>query len=411
MTSTEPILLGETAMSDPIKLLIMIGTRPECIKLAPVVAAALQSSDVAVRLCLTGQHRQMVDEVLGFFDLQPDYQLDVMRENQDLNGVTSRILTGLRPILLAERPDAVLVQGDTITCFAASLAAFYERIPVCHVEAGLRTYDLSAPFPEEAMRQLVTRIASLHFAATNANRENLLREGVSDKAILVTGNTVIDALLFAQRQVSQDGADPLKSVDSASRSAIESANRLILITGHRRETFGEGLANICRALSSAADLHPDVLFVYPVHPNPVVLSQVRSILSGKQNVLLLPPLDYPAFIYLMKICHFVVTDSGGIQEEAPALGKPVIVTREKTERREAVESGQVFLAGTSEQAIVAAIDGLLTDSLCYSQMSSGKSPYGDGRAATRIIDSTVEFVRRLASTSANVSGLNAGGSN
>lgn len=384
------------------KLLVVIGTRPEAIKMVPVIKAGLRSPEVDLRVCLTGQHRELVDDVLRFFEIQPHYRLEVMQKAQDLTGVTARILMGIRPILVEDRPDALLVQGDTVTCFASTLAAFYERIPVCHVEAGLRTYDLSAPFPEEGMRQLVTRLATLHFAATEENADNLLREGVSQDVVAVTGNTVIDALFDARKKVVGMGSDCLNGLAAEAKAAVENAGRTVLITGHRRESFGKGLENICDALVRSADSHPDVLFIYPVHPNPAVLEQVHSRLGNKGNVLLLAPLDYPTFVYLMQSCYLIVTDSGGIQEEAPALGKPVVVTRNKTERQEAVKSGQVVLAGTETDSIIQAIESLLSDEELYRRMSSGGSPYGDGKAAERIISRTLDLVRAVRQDDATV---------
>jgi UDP-N-acetylglucosamine 2-epimerase (non-hydrolysing) len=384
-----------------ITVLIVAGTRPEAIKLAPVIVTSRAEKDVRTLFCLTGQHRELADDVIEFFGLNADYRLDVMRDNQDLSGVTSRILDGLQPILLERKPDVVLVQGDTLTCFAASLAAFLEKIPVCHVEAGLRTHDLTAPFPEEALRQMVTRIAAVHFAATSANRDNLLAEGVPAKNIIVTGNTVIDALFWARKRLL-NSSEALQSILPENVLAkVESYSRVILITNHRRENFGEKLANICHALAASALRHPDVLFVYPVHPNPNVLRPVRTILANLANVLLLPPLNYPAFVFLMNRCYLVVTDSGGIQEEAPALGKPVLVTREETERKEAVETGQVSLIGTGTESILEAIEEMLCCPERYARMVQNASPYGDGNASGRIVASTIDFVRRRQAASRN----------
>jgi UDP-N-acetylglucosamine 2-epimerase (non-hydrolysing) len=373
--------------------LVVAGTRPEVIKLAPVVDASKAEKDVRTLFCLTGQHRELADDVATFFGLNVDYRLDVMREDQDLSSLTARVLSALQPVLKKEKPDVLVVQGDTITCFAASLAAFFERIPVCHVEAGLRTHDLSAPFPEEALRQMVARITSLHCAATAANRDNLIAEGISETNVIITGNTVIDALYRARDLVlSSSGKQFLKlSPDELTR--IEVYSRVVLITGHRRENFGDKLASICQALATCANQHPDVLFIYPVHPNPNVLTRVRNVLENLDNVMLLRPLTYPAFIYVMNLCYLIVTDSGGIQEEAPALGKPVIVTRDETERQEAVATGQVVLAGTSTRSVVRALEELLCSHDRYAQMSRVESPYGDGKAAGRIIHSLLASIR------------------
>jgi UDP-N-acetylglucosamine 2-epimerase (non-hydrolysing) len=381
-----------STVSNVMTVLVVAGTRPEVIKLAPVVEACKAEKDLRTLFCLTGQHRELADDVVAFFGLNVDYRLDVMRKDQDLSGVTSRVLSALQPVLQARKPDIVVVQGDTVTCFAASLAAFFQKIPVCHVEAGLRTYDLSAPFPEEALRQMVTRITSLHCAATAANRDNLLAEGISETNVVVTGNTVIDALYRARDLLSAGGEQFLK-LSPAELARIETYGRFVLITGHRRENFGDKLASICQALATCAAQHPDVLFVYPIHPNPNVLTPVRKILGSLDNVMLLGPLNYPDFIYLMNRCHLVVTDSGGIQEEAPALGKPVIVTRHETERQEAVATGQVVLAGTSMSSIGHALEDLLCSPDRYAQMSRAESPYGDGKAAGRISSSIMTFIR------------------
>jgi UDP-N-acetylglucosamine 2-epimerase (non-hydrolysing) len=380
-------------MKKPLAILVIAGTRPETIKLAPIVIESKSRNDIRTSFCLTGQHRELADEVVDFFELQPDYRLDVMRENQDLPGVISRILDGLKPVIQEAKPDVVLVQGDTLTCFAAGLAAFLAKIPVCHVEAGLRTHDIYSPFPEEALRQMVTRIASIHFAATEANRINLLAEKVPEKDIVVTGNTVIDALFWAKKRVLADTDSPAKLFSADIAVKFESYARLVLITGHRRENFGDRFDEICQALAISARNNPDVLFVYPVHPNPNVLRPVREKLGTFSNVLLLPPLNYPAFVYLMNRCYFVITDSGGVQEEAPALGKPVLVTRNETERNEAVETGQVQLIGTSTAGIVEAVHHLLTDPVRYAKMVREHSPYGDGKAASRIVSSTLEYLQ------------------
>ncbi len=374
-------------------VLVVAGTRPEVIKLAPVVHASRANEGLRTVFCLSGQHRELANDVLTFFGLEADYRLDVMREDQNLNSLTSLLMAELRPVFQKERPDIVVVQGDTITCFAAAFAAFLEKIPVCHVEAGLRTYDLAAPFPEEALRQMVTRIASLHCAATPANRKNLLAEGVLAENIVVTGNTVIDALYWARDIITGDDGSTFLQLAEDELTQLDRYGRMVLITGHRRENFGEKLAGICQALAAAAIAHPEVLFIYPVHPNPNVLGPVRKILGGFENVMLLKPLGYADFIYLMNRSYLVVTDSGGVQEEAPALGKPVIVTREETERTEAVETGQVVLAGTSTDSIVNALEELLSSTSRYSQMVRPESPYGDGKAAGRIVEALMSVMQ------------------
>ncbi len=370
----------------PLRFLVIFGTRPEAIKLAPVIQHGQETRNIEMRVVATGQHREMADGVLEFFGITPHHRLDVMRPNQDLASVTALMLSNLQPILSAEKPDAVFAQGDTVSCFAAALASFYARVPLFHVEAGLRTNDLAAPFPEEGIRQMVSRLTSLHFAATEANKQALLKENINPEDIVVTGNTVIDAVLAAQCRLSASDSDPLRGFSTAEKNRILQAERIVLMTGHRRESFGAGLKNICGAIQESAAQHPNVLFVYPVHPNPNVAGPVRQILAHANNVVLLSPLDYPAFVYLMSVCFFAITDSGGVQEEAPALGKPVLVTRDKTERQEAVETGQVRLVGTHRETISAAIDELLTNQNSYNRMARKSSPYGDGHAAERIIE-------------------------
>ncbi len=369
------------------KLLVVLGTRPEAIKLAPVIHEAARRRELQVKVCVTGQHQELLWQVLDFFRIKPDYNLEVMVANQTLSGLTARILDRIQPVLDAERPDFAIVQGDTTTAFAATLAAFYSRIPVGHVEAGLRTYNLSAPFPEEAMRQLTTRLASLHFAPTSLNRETLIKEGVPEANVLATGNTVVDAVLWGQRELESRSGSPLVSaLCPAEIARVENSTRLLMVTGHRRESFGQGLENICDALAKIAQLHPEALIVYPIHPNPNVLGPVQERLGPLPNVLLAPPLEYPAFLYLMSKSYLIITDSGGVQEEAPSLGKPVLVTRDVTERVEAVQSGQVRLVGTDPRAIVHHANELLNSPTAYKQMSTGRNPYGDGQASSRIIN-------------------------
>jgi UDP-N-acetylglucosamine 2-epimerase len=357
-------------------LLVIAGTRPEAIKLAPVVAALRAVPGFAVRLCVTAQHREMLDQVLRIFNLTPDYDLDLMSAGQTLPELTSRLFAAMPAVIRDAGPAAVIVQGDTTTVFAGAMCAFYERVPVAHVEAGLRTSDIYAPFPEEVNRRLVGTIATWHFAATDQARANLLREGVAPGAIHVTGNTVIDAL---HEIAARAPAAPAEL-------AVRPGERLILVTGHRRESFGEGMRNLCTALATIAADYPDVRILYAVHPNPNVVPVVRSMLGNLPNVQLTDPLDYVTFVALMRDAYLVVTDSGGIQEEAPALGKPVLVTREVTERPEAVEAGSARLVGTDVQRIVTAAREILDSPEAYARMARAKSPFGDGRAASRIAD-------------------------
>jgi len=366
-----------------VKVLIVFGTRPEAIKMAPVVQMLEQVLDVVV--CVTAQHREMLDQVLELFEITPHHDLDIMKPGQDLFDVTSNVLLGLKPVLKQEQPDLVLVHGDTTTSMAASLAAFYMQIPVGHVEAGLRTHDIYSPFPEEVNRQLTGRIATHHFAPTEQARSNLLAEGVAEDRIVVTGNTVIDALLSVVEKArmvpfSDKLQDQLPFLNSR-----ESLQRLVLVTGHRRENFGRGFEEICQALSQLAVKYPEVHIIYPVHLNPNVRDPVNRVLSGVENVHLLEPLDYLPFIKLMDLSYLVLTDSGGIQEEAPSLGKPVLVMRDTTERPEAVEAGTVQLVGADSGNIVAAVERLLNDSVAYKAMSRAHNPYGDGHACERIL--------------------------
>jgi UDP-N-acetylglucosamine 2-epimerase (non-hydrolysing) len=363
------------------KILLVFGTRPEAIKMAPVYSALKEAGEFDVRVCVTGQHRQMLDQVLELFEIKPDFDLNLMKPGQDLSDITTNVLLGLREVFKQWLPDMVLVHGDTTTTLGASLAAYYTKLKVGHVEAGLRTGDKYAPWPEEMNRRLTGAVADLHFAPTEQSRQNLLAEGVDDAHILVTGNTVIDALL----QV----VDRLKTDANLQRSMaqrfdfLRAEQRMLLVTGHRRENFGQGFENICHALAQLAQ-RGDVQVVYPVHLNPNVQEPVKRILGNCPNVHLLPPQDYLPFVYLMERSSLIVTDSGGVQEEAPSLGKPVLVMRDTTERPEAVAAGTVKLVGTSSQRIVNAANQLLDDAAAYQIMARAHNPYGDGLAAQRI---------------------------
>ena len=367
------------------RVCIVIGTRPEAIKMAPVVLALKErfqeNSSVDVRVCVTAQHRQMLDQVLKLFNIIPDYDLDIMQSGQDLTDVTSRVLTGLRDVLQDFKPHIVLVHGDTTTTFSASLAAYYERIPVGHVEAGLRTGYIYSPWPEEINRRLTGAIATLHFAPTEQARNNLLREGVSENVIWVTGNTVIDALLEVVGRIERD--EEIKVKLDKQFSYLAPDRKMILVTGHRRENFGLGFEQICHALKFLSE-REDIEIVYPVHLNPNVREPVNRILGGCPSVHLIEPLEYLPFVYLMSRSYLILTDSGGIQEEAPSLGKPVLVMRDTTERPEAVEAGTVKLVGTDKELIIAETMRLLDDPTGYASMSHTHNPYGDGHAAARI---------------------------
>ncbi len=373
-------------MSNNPKILIIFGTRPEAIKMAPVVkgfqAAAPQCQTV---VCVTAQHREMLDQVLKLFDISPDHDLNIMKPGQDLFDITSNILLGLKGVLAAEKPDLVLVHGDTTTTLAASLAAYYAGVPVGHVEAGLRTGHKRAPFPEEINRKLTGAIADWHFAPTDAARDNLLREGVDPTSIFVTGNTVIDALLSVTQRLNGDAQ--LRAEFDSRFKFLDATKKLILVTGHRRENFGEGFENICNALADIASAAPDVEVLYPVHLNPNVRKPVADILAARKlaNVHLIDPVDYLPFVYLMNRAYLIITDSGGVQEEAPSLGKPVLVMRDTTERPEAVGAGTVKLVGTSRAAIVKETLNLLQNPTDYARMSQAHNPYGDGHSVSRIV--------------------------
>ncbi|MDR7295813.1 UDP-N-acetylglucosamine 2-epimerase (non-hydrolyzing) [Pelomonas aquatica] len=362
-------------------VLLVFGTRPEAIKMAPVVAAMRESDFLDVKVCVTAQHRQMLDQVLDLFRIVPDYDLNLMRAGQDLSDITSRVLQELKPVLADCKPDIVLVHGDTTTAMAAALAAFYARIPVGHVEAGLRTDDIYSPWPEEMNRRIVGRIAALHFAPTTSSQANLAKEGCAPAAIHVTGNTVIDALLDVVARLDSDSPDTTALAQKF--FFLDSGKRTILVTGHRRENFGSGFENICLALKRLAE-RGDVNIVYPVHLNPNVREPVSRLLGDAPGVHLIEPLEYLPFAYLMRTSYLILTDSGGIQEEAPSLGKPVLVMRDNTERPEAVAAGTVQLVGTDADRIHAAASRLLDDQEAYQAMSEAHNPYGDGKASYRI---------------------------
>lgn len=365
------------------KILSVFGTRPEAIKMAPVAMALHKSPSIESKVCVTAQHRQMLDQVLGLFDIVPDFDLNLMKPGQDLTDITSNVIAGMRDVFRVWRPDYILVHGDTTTTFAASLSAYYEKISVGHVEAGLRTGDIYSPWPEEMNRRLTTSLSSIHFAPTESAKSNLINEGISNEKILVTGNTVIDALLDVVERIKGDMS--LQYEMKEKFSFLDEGKRIILVTGHRRENFGSGFENICNALKIIAQ-RKDIQIVYPVHLNPNVQEPVNRILSGNNNIHLIEPLDYLPFVYLMERAHFVLTDSGGIQEEAPSLGKPVLVMRNTTERPEAVSAGTVKLVGTEINRIVSECMRLLDDSREFEHMSRSHNPYGDGNAAERIVN-------------------------
>ncbi len=393
------------------KILLAFGTRPEAIKMAPLVKALQQRTDeFQTILCVTGQHRSMLDQVLDIFDLHTDYDLDIMKQGQDLYDITCKVLTGMRDVLLKEHPDIVLVHGDTTTSTAVALAAFYQHIPVGHIEAGLRTYNIYSPWPEEMNRQLTGRIASYHFAPTALSKDNLLQEHINSKNIIVTGNTVIDALYWVVNKISQDSQ--LQSnirqtlIDSGyDITRLKNDKKMILITGHRRENFGEGFVNICSALKYLAEKYPQVDFVYPMHLNPNVRQPIHAAFCSEEadpqvvnrefvnskypNMFFIEPLEYLSFVYLMEKSTIVLTDSGGIQEEAPSLGKPVLVMRDTTERPEALHAGTVKLVGTNYEAIINNVSQLLDDQKVYDRMSKAVNPYGDGKACQRIVNTLI----------------------
>ena len=374
-------------------ILLVFGTRPEAIKMAPLVKEFQKYPETFKTIvCVTGQHREMLDQVLRIFDIQPDYDLNIMKQGQDLYDVTARVLTGMREVLKETQPDIVLVHGDTTTSTAAALAAFYQQIPVGHVEAGLRTHNIYSPWPEEMNRQITGRIATYHFAPTSLSKDNLLQEGVSEERIIVTGNTVIDALYMVVEKIKNDGilSCELEKVLKASGydiGRLSDGRKLVLITGHRRENFGDGFISMCKAIKSLSEKYPEVDFVYPMHLNPNVRKPIYEVFGESQraNLFFIEPLEYLSFVYLMEKSAIVLTDSGGIQEEAPGLGKPVLVMRDTTERPEALEAGTVKLVGTDYDKIVNEVSGLLDKQEYYEKMSKAVNPYGDGKACSRIV--------------------------
>lgn len=377
------------------KVMLVFGTRPEAIKMAPLVKCFQKYPDkFETCVCVTGQHRQMLDQVLELFEIQPDYDLNIMKPGQDLYDVTARVLTGMRDVLMDAKPDVVLVHGDTTTSMAAALAAFYQQIPVGHVEAGLRTHDIYSPWPEEMNRQITGRVAEYDFCPTTLSRSNLLEEDVSEGKIVVTGNTVIDALYWVVDKIKRDASlnaeleHQLKDA-GYDTERLKDGRRLVLITGHRRENFGDGFISICKAIKSLAEKYPAVDFVYPMHLNPNVRKPIHEVfgecLRDYSNLFFIEPLEYLSFVFLMEKSSIVLTDSGGIQEEAPGLGKPVLVMRDTTERPEALEAGTVKLVGTDYDCIVDSVSALLSDDTMYSKMSTATNPYGDGQACQRIV--------------------------
>ena len=384
------------------RVLLVFGTRPEAIKMAPLVKEFQKhESKFETIVCVTGQHREMLDQVLRIFDITPDYDLNIMKQGQDLYDVTARVLTGMRDVLDKVKPDVVLVHGDTTTSTAAALAAFYRQIPVGHVEAGLRTHDIYSPWPEEMNRQITGRIATYHFAPTPLSRQNLLDEGVKDGQIIVTGNTVIDALYWVVDKIKRvlhlaRSLDEELHTSGYDTARLNNGQKMVLITGHRRENFGEGFISICRAIKTLSEQFPDVDFIYPMHLNPNVRRPIHEVfgenLSDLGNLFFIEPLEYLSFVYLMEKSTLVLTDSGGIQEEAPGLGKPVLVMRDTTERPEALDAGTVKLVGTDYDKIVGEVSALLTDPAAYDRMSKAINPYGDGRACGRIESFVLNFL-------------------
>lgn len=379
--------MKKISVSERVVVLVVFGTRPEAIKMASVINAFRNSNRISLKVCVTAQHRQMLDQVLDLFDIVPDYDLNLMKAGQDLTDITIGVLSGMREILRKLRPDWVLVHGDTSTTLAASLAAYYERIAVAHVEAGLRTGNIYSPWPEELNRKLVGSIARVHFSPTELAKENLIAEGIENEIIRVTGNTVIDALIYARGLLMNDAAMMTKL--ESDFSFLNPSKKMILVTVHRRESFGKGFEDICNALKILSQ-RDDLQIVYPVHLNPNVQEPVRRILGAFENIHLIEPQEYLPFVYLMNTAYLVLTDSGGIQEEAPALGKPVLVLRDTTERPEAILAGTAKLLGTSTKLILQEVISLIEDRNLYIEMSKAKNPYGDGKASERILDDILE---------------------
>ncbi|AEI35695.1 non-hydrolyzing UDP-N-acetylglucosamine 2-epimerase [Francisella salina] len=379
------------------KVLLVFGTRPEAIKMLPLVREFQKHAEVTdMKVCVTGQHRHMLDQILNLFEVVPDYDLNVMKPGQDLYDVTTKILLGMRDVLIDYKPDIVLVHGDTTTTLATSLACFYLQIRVGHVEAGLRTGNLYSPWPEEANRLLTTQISKFHFAPTEKNKENLIKEHIMDNKILVTGNTVIDALFMVLDQIKSKPELEQKTIDFIKKEGYLITDRkMVLVTGHRRENHGDGMLNICKALKTLAQSYPDVDFVYPVHLNPNVQKPVQDLLSDIDNVFLIKPLDYLPFVYLLSKCYLVLTDSGGIQEEAPSLGKPVLVMRDTTERPEAVDAGTIMLVGAETDSIAANVSRLLDHETHYNKMAYAHNPYGDGNASLKILHFIENWIRKI----------------
>ena len=374
------------------KVLLVFGTRPEAIKMAPLVKALEADTSFNVKVCVTAQHREMLDQVLNIFDIVPDYDLNIMKSGQDLYDITANVLLGMRDVLIDFSPDLVLVHGDTTTTSATALASFYQKIKVGHIEAGLRTGDIYSPWPEEANRQITGVLSTYHFAPTINSQENLMKENKLKENIVVTGNTVIDALLLALEKIEKSSDLKNQIVKSINTQyTLDREKKLILVTGHRRENFGQGFINICEALKTLALNNPTIDIVYPVHLNPNVQEPVKNLLASVSNIYLIDPLQYESFIYLMQQSYFIITDSGGIQEEAPSLGKPVLVMRDTTERPEALDAGTVKLVGTDKQVIIEEAQKLLDDKRAYEKMSKAHNPYGDGKACKRII----EFIKGM----------------
>ena len=372
------------------KILLVFGTRPEAIKMAPLVKALENEPSIVSKVCVTAQHREMLDQVLDMFDITPDYDLNLMKPGQDLYDITANVLLGLKDVLSEFEPDIVLVHGDTTTTSAAALAAFYQKIKIGHIEAGLRTGNIYSPWPEEANRQMTGVLANYHFAPTDTSKQNLMKENKDERNIIVTGNTVIDALLLALDKIEANPTLKKTIIDSINiQYKLDDSKKIILVTGHRRENFGQGFIHICEALKEIALDNPDVDIVYPVHLNPNVQEPVKALLSNVPNVYLINPLEYESFIYMMSKSYFIITDSGGVQEEAPSLGKPVLVMRDTTERPEAVDAGTVKLVGTNKNKIIEEAQLLLNSNEAYSKMSKAHNPYGDGHACEKI----VEFLR------------------